>query len=126
MHFVNAQLARKRLGGETSSTNVVLQAQAVVVKEALSVERAQVERLERETAAEAEKRQQLLAKRRKTSLTASRQWVKDDESYHNLQSEIATVTAKLREWRQLTTETSEELSVALADVVQQLALQEAI
>lgn len=56
----------------------------VVSEEALTEDRARVERLEPDVVAVAEKRQQLLAERRKTSKSASRQWLEDGGALHEL------------------------------------------
>lgn len=59
-----AQLALEKLTDESSGTKAALQAQVVSIVKDHNVERARIERLERGKVSEAEKRQQLLAKRR--------------------------------------------------------------
>lgn len=56
------------------------------------------------------------------SQAASRQMAKNLESFHDLQSKIATTTAQLRQWRDLTSETTEKLRVSQADVAQHWTL----
>lgn len=91
-------------------------------EELLRAERACVERLEREFAAEAKTRQQLLSKRQKASQTASRRLGQDGVLLQELQLKLATMTAKLREWRELATETADKLKMAQASVVLQSRL----
>lgn len=93
-----------------------------VDEEALNVERAHARRFECDDATEAEKTQQLSAKRWETSKTASRQVAGHGELLQELQSKVAPVTTKLREWRKLATEAAEKLNVAKAVVVLQSAI----
>lgn len=86
----------------------------------LGAEKARVEHFERDVAAKTDKRQQLLVACQKTNQTASRQLADDGESLQELQSMVATVTAELKKWRKLGTETAEELKIAKEDVVLQL------
>lgn len=79
-------------------TGASIRAQMVAAEEMLNAYRARVERLERDVAVEAEKRLQLLTKRRKTSETAISQNSEDGESPRELQSKVATMPVKLREW----------------------------
>lgn len=99
-----------------------LRAHVVVVKKSLSAGNAHVKRLERECAAEIEKRQQLLAKRRGTSQTENLQFVEGEEQLQNLQSKKAAVTEELDEWHGLATEAAMELKAAHADLALQSAL----
>lgn len=71
---------------------------------------------------EPEKRHQLLVERWETRRTAGRQIAENGKPLQELHSKVATVTAKLRERRELTTETAKELNVARADVVLQTRL----
>lgn len=90
----NAHLACKKLMGGKSRTEASLHAQVAAAEESLTAERTRVEHLEREVAADSEKRQQLLVKRQKTSQTASCQFAENGESLQDLQFKTATVTAE--------------------------------
>lgn len=65
------------------------------------------------------KKQQLLADFLMTRETACRQLEEEEESLQKLQSILATMTAGLREWRELAAETAKEVNVAMADSVLQ-------
>lgn len=94
-----------------------------VLKKSLSAEKAHVIHLECECAAEAEKRQQLLAERQVTSQLASCQLAEDEGSFQKLKSKVVVVAAMMSEWRDLTTEAAAELTVGQADVALQPAFQ---
>lgn len=64
-------MALKKLTCELSWTEFNLYAQVVAVEDALGAKRARIERLEGDTAAEPEKRHQLLAQSQETSEPAS-------------------------------------------------------
>lgn len=115
-------MALQKLTGESSMMKADFRTQVAAVEKTLNAKKARVKRLERDVVAEAEKRPLLLIKRRETSETASCHLAEDGESLQESQSKIATVTAVLREWRKLATETVEKLKVAKADVVLQSGL----
>lgn len=76
--YANDQFALEKLTGETSRTEVDLQAQMVDVVEGLTSERVHVKRFE-EAVVEAKMRYQLLAERQETSQTASRSQSENEE-----------------------------------------------
>lgn len=119
------RLAFEKLASESSMMEADLRASAVAAEEAFTAEKPRVKRSDLDVAALAEMRQQLLADCWKTSETASQQLAEDRESLQELQSIVATVTAELREWRKLTTETVEELKVGKANVIFQFGVREA-
>lgn len=94
--LANAQLASEKIAAETFRTSADLRAHVDTVDELLSAERSLFERLKRKVAAEAEKRQYLLAELRELSQTASRQLAKDGKSLLDLQSKKAIATAEMK------------------------------
>lgn len=122
MQLVEGWVALEKLTGESFRIKADLRAQMVAVEKALDAERALVERVERDATAGTEKHQQLLAERRGTSTTASPQLAGDGESLQKLRSKVATVTAKLRKWLELATETVEKGKVAKVHVLLQSEL----
>lgn len=116
------QAALEKITSESSRSEANLRAQAGAVVKALNAKRARVERLKRHIAAEAKKRQNLLPERWEKSEAANRQLAEDRESLQKLQSKVATVTANVREWRKLPTDTAEGLKVATTGVVLQSGL----
>lgn len=82
----------------------------------LSLERAFVECLERDSAAEAENRQKLMSESREMSETASRQLAENGEWLQEIQLKVTTVTPEVCEWHALLNESVVELKVAKADV----------
>lgn len=104
-----------KLTGESSKTEADLLAEVVAVEETRNAKRARVERLERNVAGDAKKRQMLLAKRLWTSETVSCHLVKTGESLPELQFKVITFTAKLRECCELVTKIPAELKVAKGD-----------
>lgn len=63
----------------------------------LNAEKAHVDLLAHVCAAEFEKKKQMLAERREATHTSSRQLVKVEEPFHNLQSKIADVRTRINE-----------------------------
>lgn len=86
----------EKQAGEVSKTEADHRAQVVAAEESLSAERARVKRLERDNAAKAKMWQQVLAKRRETTQTASRRPTEDPELLQKLQSKVATLPTELR------------------------------
>lgn len=64
------------------------------MEESLSKEKARIKHLKGKCAAEAEKRQQLLAERRKTNQAASSQLAKSEKSFQELESKIVNMKAE--------------------------------
>lgn len=77
-------MALGKLKGEASRTEANGQPKAVAVEEVFDAKRAHVEHLERDIAAEAEKREQLFAKRGSMCETARRQLAEDGTSLHKI------------------------------------------
>lgn len=107
----------EKLSGDSYKSETYFRSQVAVVKESCSARQARVKRLERDTAVEVEKRQQLPGERRDMSLTASCQLAKDEESLQMLQSWVTTVSTELKKWRELRSKTAEKLILAQADCV---------
>lgn len=91
----------------------------------LDAKKAHIERLEREFAAGAEKRQQLLPKRQETSQTASCTLAKGEDPLRDLQLVVTAMTAERNEWRDLETESTKKLKAAEVEVALQLTLWQA-
>lgn len=79
--LAETQSALENLTDELPGTEAKLRTEMSVVEESFRATKTRVERLERKPATEIEKRQQLLAKRRKTSKTACRQLAEGENSF---------------------------------------------
>lgn len=80
----------------------------VAVEELLSAKKAHVKLSKRACATEVEKRQQLLAKLRKTSQAVTCYFKEIEESFQGLQPKVGASTAERNECRELATETAED------------------
>lgn len=89
------------------------------------MKKACTERLERERAAEVEKRQQFLAERRETSQATSRPLAEGEDSLRDLLLKVATMTAERHEWYEQAAEAFGKLKAAEADVALKSTLWEA-
>lgn len=94
----------------------------VAVEESLDLGKARVERLEREFAIKVTKRQQLLSKRQETSQTASCPLADGEDSFQDLQVNVAGITAERNEWCAVATKATEKLKAAQANVALQSTL----
>lgn len=81
----DAQWAHEKLANESFRTKADLRGKVAAVEKSLGAGKTRVARLNRELATEAEKRQQLLAERRRLSQAASCPLVEDEDFFRELQ-----------------------------------------
>lgn len=85
-------------------------------------EKAHVKCFERGCAVGAEKKEQFFAERREKNQKASHQFAENEWSLHKLEPTIVAVNAERNEWRELSTEATEELKLVQADIALRLAI----
>lgn len=97
----------------------------LLLRGALNARKERVERLECDCG-KSRKDAKSVDQTSRTSETTRRLFAEDWDLLQELQSTVATVTAKLREWRKLAAETAENKKVDKADVMLQLGIWEAV
>lgn len=98
----------ENLNDESSRIKAELRAEMSVAEESRRAEKTRVERLKREIASEAEKRQQFLAERRDTSETGIYQLAEGENFLQGLQSKVVFITEERSEWYYLANEASKK------------------
>lgn len=124
--LVETQLSPEKQTNESVRMAAELCDKISVSEELLRTKETRVKRLERILTTEAEKRQQLVAKRRETRETAIRQIADGEDSIQSLQSKVVAVTAERDEWFGLADESSNKFKMAKTNAALHLSLRKTL